>query len=92
MAVEGVVAEAFGQVEPEPGEELGLASIGSADASQAELAAVDEGEDDVAALDRGEGSEELARGEVEALGLGQAVEGLVEGVGEEANQDVGSDA
>jgi len=61
--VDGVGADALGEVETEPSEDLGLLGIGSADPSELQLAAIDDGQDDVAALDAGDGVEDPAGGQ-----------------------------
>src|SRR5260370_16404597 len=70
--VDGVGADALGEIETESGEDLGLLGIGPADASQLQLAAIDEGQDDVATLDAAEGGEHFAGGHFETPPLGVA--------------------
>src|SRR5260370_3286213 len=86
--VDGVGADALGEIETEAGEDLGLLGIGPADASQLQHAAIDEGQDDVATLDAAEGVEHFAGGHFETPRLGEATKGAVNRVGEEADEDV----
>ena len=71
--VDGIGADAFGEVEVQPGEDLGLVGIGPADPSELELAPVHERQNDVAALDGAKRIEDPAGGHVEATGFGKPV-------------------
>src|SRR5712691_1667383 len=73
--VDGVGADAVGEIETESGEDLGLLGIGPADASQLQLAAIDEGQDDVATFDSTERVEHFAGGHFETLRLGEGDQG-----------------